>query len=42
MSNSTDDFSLIKRLPPYVFNVVNEYKKVYKDLLKKKKKNPID
>jgi alanine-synthesizing transaminase len=26
MSNSTDDFSLIKRLPPYVFNVVNEYK----------------
>ncbi len=26
MSNSTDDFSLIKRLPPYVFNVVNEFK----------------
>lgn len=26
MSNSTEDFSLIKRLPPYVFNVVNEYK----------------
>lgn len=26
MSNSPDDFSLIKRLPPYVFNVVNEYK----------------
>ena len=26
MSNSIDDFSLIKRLPPYVFNVVNEYK----------------
>ncbi len=26
MSNLDDDFSLIKRLPPYVFNVVNEYK----------------
>ena len=26
MSNFDDDFSLIKRLPPYVFNVVNEYK----------------
>ena len=26
MSNLEDDFSLIKRLPPYVFNVVNEYK----------------
>jgi len=26
MDNSTDEFSLIKRLPPYVFNVVNEYK----------------
>ena len=26
MKYSEDDFSLIKRLPPYVFNVVNEYK----------------
>ena len=26
MINSEDDFSLIKRLPPYVFNVVNEIK----------------
>ncbi|MGI9535207.1 MAG: aminotransferase class I/II-fold pyridoxal phosphate-dependent enzyme [Thermodesulfobacteriota bacterium] len=26
MINSEDDFSLIKRLPPYVFTVVNEYK----------------
>ncbi len=26
MINLDDDFSLIKRLPPYVFNVVNEYK----------------
>ncbi|MGI9554294.1 MAG: aminotransferase class I/II-fold pyridoxal phosphate-dependent enzyme [Thermodesulfobacteriota bacterium] len=26
MINSEDDFSLIKRLPPYVFSVVNEYK----------------
>lgn len=26
MTNFEDDFSLIKRLPPYVFNVVNEYK----------------
>jgi len=26
MTFSEDDFSLIRRLPPYVFNVVNEYK----------------
>jgi len=26
MTYSEDDFSLIRRLPPYVFNVVNEYK----------------
>lgn len=26
MSNSPEDFSLIRRLPPYVFNIVNELK----------------